>query len=228
MTEVYKKNQWGEVRDDTRKAGDVIRYHTWPTITHQSIAHHSWNVWRIVHMIWVVALRMEIPAAVVEYIMLHDCGEIRTGDAPYPVKRDNPTLKEVMDILENEALAEQGIHLEHPNDLWAWRIKLAHSIEMLEFGVDEMLLGSRYAAPVMLRMLVWIRQQLENPPASVWKTECFAVQNYIDARLARAARIDGFQRGALELLRDSTTYTPGKLLAEGAAVEPVKPGDHVL
>lgn len=198
--------QWTEVRSDTRQAGAVLRYHTWPTVKKQTIADHSWNVWRIVFAIWRTGhCSVEgIPQSVTEYIMLHDCGELRTGDAPYPIKRDNPELKQIMDRLEDEALTEQGIHLAELSTEWKWRVKVAHTIEMMEFGIDELMLGSRYAAPVILRMTTWLREQLAdaNVPPNVWSDEVSAVLNYVDARLDRAARLDGHCRAALELLRD--------------------------
>lgn len=186
--------QWSAVRSDTRMAGEVIRYHTWPTLRKQTIANHSWNVLRIVLTVW---KHWVIAPGVVEYITLHDVGEIRTGDAPYPIKRDNPQLKSIMDKLEDESLMEQGIKLQSIDDMWKWRIKVAHTIEMMEFGLDELLLGSSYAGPVVTRMKIWLNEQLDQRPPGVTTAEVDRVVEYTDERLKRTASVLGYHGEAV-------------------------------
>lgn len=196
--------QWTEVRSDTRQAGNVMRYHTWPTIRQQTIADHSWNVWRIINAIWGISYGTDIPHHVTEHIMLHDCGELRTGDAPYPIKRDNPELKRVMDRLEDESLAEQGIFLSKITEQWKWRIKVGHTIEMMEFGLEELLLGSAHAGPVVLRMRVWLDEQMASPPAGVTPLEVIHVSKYVEARMQRTASSVRHMNDAIALTMRST------------------------
>lgn len=140
------------VRSDPRRGGAVERYHTWPTIQRQTVDAHSWNVVRILVTIW-----PEAPAPAIINAIFHDVGEVATGDPPYPIKADNPVLKEEMDRLEGEAVSRMGIPqaMMSPDDALHWRvrIKICDIIEMWEFGLDEMALGSRYARPIVDRMM---------------------------------------------------------------------------
>ena len=135
------------VRDDLRRAGDVIRWATWPTIRTQTMAHHAWNVCRILTTIWPHA-----PAPVIVRALHHDSGELGAGDIPHPYKRDRPELKAIMDSLEDDSLALCGVVLPVVDDQWLVRLKLCDWIEMLEYAWDEHLLGSAFAWPVAQRM----------------------------------------------------------------------------
>lgn len=209
------------VRTDTRAAGEILRYHTWPSLRKQTIANHSWNVWRIMYQIWTVKLKMEIPAAVTEHVMLHDVGELRTGDAPYPIKKDNPELKAVMDRLENESLAEQGITLKETGAIWKWRIKVAHAIEMMEFGIDEMNLGNRYGAPVVQRMNAMLSGLINEMHPQHMQDEFDAIHQYVRVRFLRCGAVNTeytaalFSMSAGPLIPRSGSAKPG---------EPLRPG----
>lgn len=140
-----------QVRNDARMAGRVLRWHTWPHIRPQTVAEHSWQLLRILICIW-----PEVPAHVMSYVVRHDCGEIKTGDAPYPVKADNPDIAEGMNRVEEEALVEleQAGFLAFGPDVTddeKWVVKLAEFIEMWEWGAEEMLLGNQFARLVAKR-----------------------------------------------------------------------------
>jgi hypothetical protein len=136
------------VRRDPRRAGAVRRYHTWPTLQTQTVAEASWNVTRILLQIW-----PDAPPKAITHALMNDCGEIKTGDLPFPVKRDNSALKDIITGLEWESFREQGIrHLAEPEglaSLWTQRVKVCDMLEMWEFGLEEMALGSVYATPIV-------------------------------------------------------------------------------
>ena len=137
-----------EVRDDARLAGQVSRYHTWPHTRQQSVGEHSWQVARI--LMSIAPFRWHL----VQYAVLHDIGELTTGDIPYPIKKDNPALQSVMDQLETDTLQsltrDWGMRLpvlrleKHDKAIF----KLAEFIEMWEFGWEEVLRGNRFAERV--------------------------------------------------------------------------------
>lgn len=140
-----------QVRNDARLAGRVKRYHTWPYIREQSVAEHSWQLLRILLCIW-----PEASAKVMGYVVRHDCGEIKTGDAPYPVKADNKDIAIGMNRVEEESLLEQvaaGFLILGPDvtDDEKWVVKLAEFIEMWEWGAEELLMGNQFARLVMQR-----------------------------------------------------------------------------
>lgn len=138
-------------RRDPRMAGCVKRWHTWPHVREQTVADHTWQVTRVLLAIWPLA-----PRELLVYAMVHDVGEIGTGDMPFPIKRDNPVLKKEADRIEQSTHlsmcvpwglpSQQPIHL-----MWKDVFKLAEFIEMWEDGHHEAMLGNRFAEPVIRR-----------------------------------------------------------------------------
>src|SRR6516164_2405457 len=91
------------IRLDTRLAGQVRRYHTWPILRGQSIAEHCWQLTRI--YLSVAAGTPDVNMLL--HIQTHDIGEHFTGDIPYPVKSRHPELKRHMDYLEQMSQVAQ-------------------------------------------------------------------------------------------------------------------------
>lgn len=155
-----------QVRDDARLAGRVIRYHTWPHIRQQSVAEHSWQLLRILIKIWTA-----VPARVTSYVVRHDVGELTTGDAPYPVKADNPILGAEMNRVEAEGLQLQiaaGFLADSPELTVEekWAVKLAEFIEMWEWGLEEQLLGNQFAKLVAQRCHAVVVKRIDEALAS--------------------------------------------------------------
>ncbi len=138
---------------DPRTAGDVLRYHTWRTIQQQTNAAHSWQVARILLAIWPSA-----PREVLIQTLMHDIGEVVSGDLPYPVKRENPDLKAACDRIETAAhlamCAPWGVPPPQvlTNEARAV-IKLAEYLEMAEFGMVEEQLGNVHGTLIVSRCL---------------------------------------------------------------------------
>lgn len=129
-----------------RYAGMVKRYHTWPTITTQTNAEHSWHVARIYIQLF------GLPSQdIFYYIQFHDAGEIKWGDLPYPAKSNNPEIKKAFDETEDMALREMGVQLSPLFPEEKARIKIADLLEMWEYGQHEMALGNRLAFPIVER-----------------------------------------------------------------------------
>ena len=167
------------MRDDPRNAGGVKRYHTWKTIQTQSVAEHSWNVARILMVLWTDA-----PAEALRYALLHDAGELSTGDAPFPIKKDNPVLKREMDRLEEAACEEMGLTLlMETTPEWRWRVKLCDMLEMWEFGLEEVALGNLYARPIVLRTEKVIHDMLRS--ARILREEIQTVRDYMKWRTTK-------------------------------------------
>jgi len=123
----------------------VERFHTWPTIQRQTVADHTWNVLRIYIEIF------GAPGAIVlKEIMFHDVGEVISGDVPYPTKAENPVLKKEVDRIEKEFIDAHVPGPSHPaRQECLTQIKVCDLIEMYEFGIQEEMLGSRYAGPIV-------------------------------------------------------------------------------
>lgn len=212
-------------RGDTRMAGRVARYHTWPLITRQDISQHSWQVWRIMRAIW----GPKIPWDVTEQVLLHDVGEVRTGDAPYPIKRDNPALKAEMDRLEEHALEEQGIHLQPLLPFWRWAIKVAHTIEMMELGLDELAAGNAFGSTIVLQMAAWLPEQMAAYPSAYPSDDVIdvtLVQEYVTERARRFVALQTTASDAHAWLKskaDGPAPRPGEPLRPGT---PADGGHH--
>jgi len=86
-------------------AGRVKRWHTAETTTPQSVAEHSFGVALILLRI-VPEERMSLN--LLKAALLHDMGELETGDIPYATKKRleqrNHGAQETLDGLEQEAL----------------------------------------------------------------------------------------------------------------------------
>lgn len=131
-----------------RGAGEVQRYHTWPTIRRQSVGEHTWQVMRI----WLQVFGPMSPE-VSTAILLHDAGERVTGDMPFPFKREVPGLKEIMDAAEVAALqrmlGDRWEDISVLTDYERMQLKICDLIEMAEFGSTEVMMGNRYAETIV-------------------------------------------------------------------------------
>lgn len=152
-------------RDDiltyARWAGEVERYHTWPVHRRQSVGEHTWQIMRIYFQIW-----GPLPSHIPTFMIWHDAGELVTGDLPFPIKKRNVELGNVMSELEAKAVRAmvgasfEGIVTEYELD----RIKVCDLIEMWEFGVVESSLGNQMAQPIIDDIKVALHQRAEKLP----------------------------------------------------------------
>jgi hypothetical protein len=154
---------------DTRIAGQVTRYHTWPRIREQSVGEHSWQILRIYSCV-TEALNPNF----VMHCIYHDTAEITTGDLPYPIKSHNEALKECIDTIEGDAILKQFQYWE-PVGYMALGpeqralFKLIEMVEMFEWGLDEMYRGSQFGTVVANRCLKFVYEQLKPPLPPQWK-----------------------------------------------------------
>lgn len=122
-----------------RHAGDIKRYHVWPTIQQQSVAHHTWNVLRIY-----IELFGPPSPEITTYIVYHDVGELATGDIPFDAKRANPKLKKVVSEIDDEAaklLSSGWYDSEDLTEKQQDMVKFCDLLEMMEFAIEEIRLG---------------------------------------------------------------------------------------
>lgn len=164
--------------NDPRMAGQVQRYHVWPVLQPQTNSEHSWQVARIV-----LAIYPEASSALMQAALFHDIGEQSTGDIPFPVKSEHAVLKATMDYLEERAcllMAPWG--LPNPTRLSehdAHILKFADLIEMMEKGLQERLLGNRFADLIIRRTYEKAMLRLDFLSSDVRRR----AQNYVQKRL---------------------------------------------
>jgi 5'-deoxynucleotidase YfbR-like HD superfamily hydrolase len=204
-----------KVRIDTRLAGQLRRYHTWPVIGQQTIAEHTWNLLRIYFCIC-----DKVDPHMVFHITFHDIGEHFTGDIPYPVKRDDHLLKEHMDAAEFRSFAEQMNHWNcfKPtllNNADRDLFKQIELIEMAEFGMDQINLGNNHGFIIATRCL-----------EAVYKGQpCEKLARYVIKRLALFFEQTHFANRTYEEIEWWQDLSWEKLYANG---EPVPSGRNSL
>ena len=148
------------LRSSQRNAGLIERYHEHPTVQRQNVGEHTWQVMRI----WLVIFGRKDDATdgrILQYIMFHDAGELGTGDIPFPVKKNNPPLKAIMDELEHQSLMRQKIVLPDMSEHELKEVKICDLIEMAEFGREELRRGCAYGRPILDGCTEAIRGLLE-------------------------------------------------------------------
>jgi 5'-deoxynucleotidase YfbR-like HD superfamily hydrolase len=141
-----------DIRSDPRIAGEVQRYHTWPHSREQSVGEHTWQVMRILSIIYPGA-----SVNLLHYAIFHDVAEVFTGDLPYPIKKNHPQLSLYLDAIETDVMK----HIRKTWDILPWHplsvneakiFKLAEYIEMWEWAISERLRGNQFAELVETRM----------------------------------------------------------------------------
>lgn len=127
-----------------RMAGQVRRYHAWPTLREQTVADHCWRVACIYCELF------GIPRGEVLFFCLHhDSGELFAGDLPFGGKSRCPGMKEAVDECERMGLKNLGIELPMLRDEERRKVKLCDLLEMWEFGSVEARMGNMLAMPVV-------------------------------------------------------------------------------
>lgn len=166
-----------DVFSDTRMAGAVVRYHTWPTHQQQTVADHCWNIQRIFLELW----PHELSPKMVKFIVYHDAAELVTGDLPFPIKFRYPALRPILDEAERDITQKMGVMLPELTEDEKLRFKICEYIEMMEFGMVEVLMGNRYGAPIVEDTRAFIDELTpklrDNEQVSVW--------GYVIARMDR-------------------------------------------
>ncbi len=160
-----------ELRDDPRMAGCVERYHTWPHLRKQTNAEHSWQVARLVLAIW-----PECRRELLVHALVHDIGEIGTGDIPFPVKRDNPEVKKATDMVERRAHLTMCIPWSLPappntTNLERKVLKIADMMDMWEWSLQEQAMGNQFANIVRQRTGGWLCSLLKTTDLTLAESE---------------------------------------------------------
>jgi len=119
-------------------SGDIKRYHTLPTIGEQTNATHSWGV-----AVIATYLHPNLSAKILLKALMHDVGEIETGDIPAPVKWENPELKKQLHLLEEKVAKNLEIDYEL-TEYEQTIFKQADMFELLFFCVKQRRLGNRH------------------------------------------------------------------------------------
>lgn len=177
-----------DLAGDPRTSGQVRRYHTWQVLREQSIGEHQWQTARILLAIYPSCDKNTLVEA-----LFHDIGEGRSGDPPYPVKRDNSDLKVTMDRIEHESRLSMALGWGVPppralSDLQRWSVKLAEVIETWEFGVQEMIMGNSLAKLIVVRNSKWLEETIQGELVSPTRPDRVEVAELAVAYIQRRGK----------------------------------------
>jgi 5'-deoxynucleotidase YfbR-like HD superfamily hydrolase len=155
-----------QILGSTAMAGRVRRYHTWPVIHQQSVAEHSWRVATIHGEVFGPPL-----SATLLYMLLHDVGELSSGDVPFLAKDAVPGYREAARAAEAMGRCTLGVRLEELSEGEQVRVKACDLLEMWEFGLIERRMGNEFADPVIACTLRQLDKHLEAWPE--WRQRAF-------------------------------------------------------
>ncbi len=175
-----------DIENDPRHAGRVRRFHTWPTITTQSVAEHTWQVMRIMMTIDAGMCTTKL----MQYAVLHDVGEM-AGDIPWPGKRNSINLKSAMDAAEQIVRFNMKDKWGQPTlpeltEIEKCFFKLCENIEMWEFGLQEVSMGNKYGVVIAARMLLAAGEYLTRLPPETQS----AARQYIERRTSQESEVE--------------------------------------
>lgn len=142
-----------DIESDPRHGLQVKRYHTWRVIQQQSNGEHSAQISRIMITVW-----PDCPRHLLIHAVLHDIGEM-AGDLPYPSKKNDPALKERMNIAEmrvhrkmsEKFMLPSAVFLNEYDQIF---FKFCEYLEMWEHCLQEQNMGNKYATVMATRMLI--------------------------------------------------------------------------
>lgn len=132
-------------------SGSVVRYHSTLIDKKQNVDSHSWETAVILSRIY-----PECSKELLEYALVHDSGEIITGDVPTPVKKKYPCLKETYDQIELIILNDMGIDSQSFSITEKLALKWADYLSGLYFTTRRMRAGDMEAALVRDNWLTYL------------------------------------------------------------------------
>jgi 5'-deoxynucleotidase YfbR-like HD superfamily hydrolase len=158
--------------DNLRAAGNIKRYHIFPTIRPQTVADHTWNVMRIYDTFYV------LDQSAARRILYHDCPEIATGDIPFAAKRKYPKLKQEVSQVEHQWYEDRGLGFmnDRCDSNAEAKIKICDLLEMMEFASEEVNLGNTYARHIVSNVYVELKKFESGNGAHAYK----AVNSHVE------------------------------------------------
>lgn len=142
------------INDEIYRMSDLVRYNTREVIKKQNLADHSYYVClNILNICRQFNISKEIESECLRIGLVHDIGEIYTGDLPYDFKHSSKELEEMFDKAEIEMLEKhlpiyaeihkKYIEYQKTNKLIFTIVKFADSLDVTYYAKREMRLGNQ-------------------------------------------------------------------------------------
>lgn len=137
------------------EAGGIQRCHNRPQMHYrQRVDSHSWGVALMVWQIMEACEGFTLMAALV-----HDCGELKTGDVPAPVKREHPDIGVKLNAMEDQHLRAHDMMFEL-SPVEAAVVHAADKLEFVRWMKQESYMGNRYAGVPFQRGYEYARDSI--------------------------------------------------------------------
>ena len=139
-----------------RQAGQVRRFHTVPTIGHQTVAEHSFNLCLVLLDLFNGA----VSANLLKAAMYHDLPEVETGDIPATLKWKSKEIAGSLKIIEQAFERIYNLEVELTEDEQR-ALKWADMYELVLYCLDQLNMGNRNMLVIAERGLEYL---CELPP----------------------------------------------------------------
>ncbi len=116
-------------------SGDVVRFHSHVGIDKQKNSEHQWGCALIVQHINPKCSKELLLAA-----LTHDAAEYKTGDVPFPAKKEFPELGHMLRAIEEEWEVENGVRFDLGSEEKI-QLKIADTLEGMWFCIHQVRLG---------------------------------------------------------------------------------------
>ena len=130
------------------RLSDLKRYNNMPRIKSESLAEHQYYCGLILIKLkdYIINLSYVHFSILLQYVLVHDIGELYTGDIPHNVKEDYPDLRKLLERIENEKINSFGFsdilkEVEKDEKLKAL-FKLCDTIQVVQYCENEKRLGN--------------------------------------------------------------------------------------
>lgn len=130
------------------RSGKVNRMHTMPQLVRENVAEHTWGVLMLALRFFPMC-RKEF----LEALILHDAGEIATGDIPAHIKWSTPELEEICKEKESRHVEEMGYRYPLLTDAENYLMTVFDKLDFCVSCLHEMRMGNLNAARYFNRSL---------------------------------------------------------------------------
>lgn len=131
------------------RLSDLKRYNNMPRIKSESLAEHQYYCALILMKLkdYIINISYSEFCILLQYLLIHDVGELYTGDIPHNVKEDYPDLRKLLEKIENEKIKSIGFDEEivfpiEVNEYLKMLFKLCDTLQVIQYCENEKRLGN--------------------------------------------------------------------------------------
>ena len=131
------------------RLSDLKRYNNMPRIKSESLAEHQYYCALILMKLkdYIINISYSEFCILLQYLLIHDIGELYTRDIPHNVKEDYPDLRKLLEKIENEKIKSIGFDEEivfpiEVNEYLKMLFKLCDTLQVIQYCENEKRLGN--------------------------------------------------------------------------------------